>query len=523
MPPADADAVLDGLDPEQREVAHGPARSGVRAGRRRHRQDPGDHPPHRLRGARRASPARSRARRHLHHPRRRRDARPAARSSASAACRRAPSTRPRCASSSTSGRASSAVSCPGSSSARSSSSPRRPAGCRIRLDRRELRDVTAEIEWAKVTQTVARRTTPRSPPRAGRDPPATSAGESPRSTPATRSSSATAGLIDFEDVLLLTVARPRGPARHRRAGPRPVPALRRRRVPGRQPAPAAAARAVARRPRQPLRRRRRQPDDLLLHRRHPRPPARLPHPPPRRRPSSSSSATTAPRRRSSHLANGLLAQARGRAAEHRLELVSQRPAGPEPRLHRVRRRARRGRGRRPPDPGARSTQGVPPREIAVLYRINAQSEAYEQALADAGSPLPAARRRAVLRAARGAQAVAAAAGRRPRGGSDSRRDDAVDRVAGAGRARRHGLDPAAPPAAGPSRERWESLAALVRLAEDFAAARPGRHARATSSPSSTSARPPSTPRPSRASPSPPCTPPRAWSGTRSSWSASPRA
>ena len=98
-------------------------------------------------------------------------------------------------------------------------------------------------------------------------------------------------------------------------------------------------------------------------------------------------------------------------------------------------------------------------EIAVLFRINAQSEAYEQALAEAGVPYVAARRRAVLRAAprsarrcvllRGAARVGAtpatpladAVARRPVGGG-------LD----AEHARRRG---------GAVRERWESLAALV--------------------------------------------------------------
>ena len=54
-----------------------------------------------------------------------------------------------------------------------------------------------------------------------------------------------------------------------RAGgvPRALPRLHGRRVPGRQPAPADAARALARRARRPLRRRRRLPVDLRVHRR----------------------------------------------------------------------------------------------------------------------------------------------------------------------------------------------------------------------------------------------------------------
>jgi hypothetical protein len=47
----------------------------------------------------------------------------------------------------------------------------------------------------------------------------------------------------------------------------PLPPLRRRRVPGREPGAATGARGLARRPGQPLRGRGRQPDHLLVHRR----------------------------------------------------------------------------------------------------------------------------------------------------------------------------------------------------------------------------------------------------------------
>ena len=58
----------------------------------------------------------------------------------------------------------------------------------------------------------------------------------------------------------------RGRARGARAGSRSLPRLHGRRVPGRQPAPADPARALARRPRRALRGRRRLPVDLRVHR-----------------------------------------------------------------------------------------------------------------------------------------------------------------------------------------------------------------------------------------------------------------
>ena len=124
------------------------------------------------------------------------------------------------------------------------------AAARLRLsaDRAAVRDLAAEIEWAKVT--LSRRETYPSRPRgpAAPDP----AGSTPTAVGAaaarsTSRSSATRGVIDFEDVLLLTVGVLAGAPAGRRGGARPVPALRRRRVPGRQPAAAAPARPVARR------------------------------------------------------------------------------------------------------------------------------------------------------------------------------------------------------------------------------------------------------------------------------------
>ena len=83
------------------------------------------------------------------------------------------------------------------------------------------------------------------------------------------------------------------------------------------------------------------------------------------------------------LANDVIGQAKGRVAGSRLELVGMRKDGPEPVLAEL------------PDETAEVVTvvaevkrllraGVPADEIAVLYRINVQSEAYEEALAAAG-------------------------------------------------------------------------------------------------------------------------------------------
>jgi DNA helicase-2/ATP-dependent DNA helicase PcrA len=114
-----------------------------------------------------------------------------------------------------------------------------------------------------------------------------------------------------------------------------------------------------------------------------------------------------------------------------------------------------------------------PREIAVLFRINAMSAEYESALTDAGIPYivrGAERffereevRRAVTLLRGSARAVADGA----RTGPGAALVEEVREVLGA-----VGWDPAKPPTAGRARERWESLAALDALAADTAAADP---------------------------------------------------
>jgi DNA helicase-2/ATP-dependent DNA helicase PcrA len=107
--------------------------------------------------------------------------------------------------------------------------------------------------------------------------------------------------------------------------------------------------------------------------------------------------------------------------------------------------------------------GLPASEIAVLFRINAQSQTYEQALAEAGVPY----------VVRGGERFF----ERPevreamfllRGGARSISDDAPLGESVRAVLASAGLTPVAPAGAGAARERWESLAALARLADDRA-------------------------------------------------------
>jgi DNA helicase-2/ATP-dependent DNA helicase PcrA len=172
------------------------------------------------------------------------------------------------------------------------------------------------------------------------------------------------------------------------------------------------------------------------------------------------------------LANAVIRQARGAEARLRLELVGQRPPGPEPDLRIF------------PDEPAEAAAvarrcseiiagGTPPREIAVLFRTNAQSEAYEKALAEAGVPyvVQGAERffeRAEVRAAM--VALRGAARGMP---ADAPLVEAVVEGLSA-----TGWQPSTPPPGGAARERWEALAALVTLAEEFAATPPAGSASA---------------------------------------------
>ncbi|MFI1457741.1 ATP-dependent DNA helicase UvrD2 [Streptomyces roseus] len=344
------------------------------------------------------------------------------------------------------------------------------ARCRIRLDRGELRDVTGEIEWAKVTQTVPF-DYPAAALKAGREAPRDMA-EIAQIYGTYEQLKRDRGMIDFEDVLLLTVGilqdrhdiaeQIRAQYQHFVVDEyQDVSPLQQRLldlwlgerdslcVVGDASQTIYSFTGAT-------------PDHLLNFRtRHPQ-------------------ATVVKLVRDYrstpqvvHLANGLLAQAKGRAAEHRLELVSQREPGPDPVYAEY------------PDEPAEAegvalrirdliAAGVPAGEIAVLYRINAQSEIYEQALADAGVPYQLRGAERFFERGEVQKAILALRGAARSGGNDPLLDDVVE-LGSQVRAvlSSTGWTTEPPAGSGAVRDQWESVAALVRLAEDFARGRPG--------------------------------------------------
>jgi DNA helicase-2/ATP-dependent DNA helicase PcrA len=110
--------------------------------------------------------------------------------------------------------------------------------------------------------------------------------------------------------------------------------------------------------------------------------------------------------------------------------------------------------------------GTPASDIAVLFRINAQSETYEQALAEVGVPYVLRGGERFFERPEVREAVfllrGAARAEQP---DDGTLVDAVRGVLGT-----VGFGPVPPSGSGAARDRWESLAALVRLAEERLAA-----------------------------------------------------
>ncbi|WP_340684309.1 ATP-dependent DNA helicase UvrD2 [Amycolatopsis coloradensis] len=160
------------------------------------------------------------------------------------------------------------------------------------------------------------------------------------------------------------------------------------------------------------------------------------------------------------LANQVIGAARGRPAGSRLKLIGQRPSGPVPRFAEyddetaeaaaVARRIR-----------DLLDSGVAASEIAVLYRVNAQSEAYEQALAEMGIPylVRGGERffaRAEVRQAMSALRMAS---------TDTYTSELVTHVRSV--LAKVGLTDQ-PPAGGAAKERWDALLSIVELAEELA-------------------------------------------------------
>lgn len=343
------------------------------------------------------------------------------------------------------------------------------AACRVRLDRGELRDVTAEIEWSKVTQTVPADYAAAAA-KAGREAPRNRA-EIAQLYAAYEDLKRDRSVIDFEDVLLLTVAilqdqhdiaeAVRAQYQHFVVDEyQDVSPLQQRLlelwlgernslcVVGDASQTIYSFTGAT-------------PDHLLDFR--------------TRHPGATVVKLVRDYRSTPqvvHLANGLLSQARGRAADHRLELISQRAPGPEPAYAEytdepaeAEGAARRIRGL--------IASGVPAGEIAILFRTNSQSEIYEQALADVGVPYQLRGAERFFDRPEVKRAIHALRGAARFGGNDSLLDDAPDlpsqvRAVLSGDGWTH-----EPPAgSGAVRERWESLAALAHLAQDFATAKP---------------------------------------------------
>jgi DNA helicase II / ATP-dependent DNA helicase PcrA len=173
------------------------------------------------------------------------------------------------------------------------------------------------------------------------------------------------------------------------------------------------------------------------------------------------------------LANRVIAAARGRMAGSKLHLIGQREAGPEPSFSEH------------PDEVAEATSvakaikrliesGTAASEIAVLYRINAQSEVYEEALTEAGVAFQVRGGEGFFSRQEIRQALLALQRAAERGPAEDGQELAVV-VRGL-------LEPLGlttePPPGTQARERWEALTALAELVDEEIAVRPALDLRA---------------------------------------------
>jgi DNA helicase-2/ATP-dependent DNA helicase PcrA len=165
------------------------------------------------------------------------------------------------------------------------------------------------------------------------------------------------------------------------------------------------------------------------------------------------------------LANRLIS-AGAQPAAARLTLIGQRPDGPKPTFAEY------------DDEVAEATAaastakrliaaGTPAAEIAVLFRINAQSEVYEQALTEAGIPYVLRGGERFFDRAEVRQAIVLLRGAARADTTEVTLPEAVAEVLSS-----VGWNAEHPPPGGAARERWESLAALLSLAEQLLAENP---------------------------------------------------
>jgi len=343
------------------------------------------------------------------------------------------------------------------------------AGSRLRLqlDRVAVRDLAAEVEWAKVSM-LTPETYPAAARRVGRDPAGLDATAMARVLQTYEEVKAERGVIDFEDVLLLTVGvlaerediaqAVRSQYRHFVVDEyQDVNALQQRLldlwvgeredvcVVG-DPAQTIYSFTGA------------TPRHLLEF--------------PRRYPGSQVIQLVRNYRSTPQivaLANLLVRGGHGQAGTapgDLLQLRSQGEDGPPPSLTAYR-----------DDPAEANgvataikelvTHGTPPSQIAVLFRTNAQSEFYESALAEAGVGylVRGGERFFARREVRAATLLMRGAARAD-DGAKPLGELVRDVVAGAGWTQQ------APTTGGATRDRWESLQALVSLADDFVAGDP---------------------------------------------------